>query len=123
MKKIILSSVCNMNKIKNLKEKIIICIITIALLKIGNLFNLYCPFLQLTGIECLGCGMTRALTSAIHFDYAAAFEYHRMFWSLPIIGLYALFDGKLFKNRLLNSGIISIIGIGFICNWILNLIN
>ncbi len=89
---------------------------------IGKLLKVPCVFLHITGIECLGCGMTRALLEAIQLDFASAFEYHKMFWSLPILGIYILFDGKPFKNRIINFGVIILIGIGFICNWVFNLI-
>jgi hypothetical protein len=108
-------------KIKNIKEKIIIFIMLLVATGMYRVLKIPCIVLHITGIECLGCGMTRALLSALRFDFVSAFEYHRMFWSLPIIGLYVLFDGKLFKNRVLNYAVIILIGAGFILNWAMNL--
>lgn len=65
--------------------------------------------------------MTRAVVSALNFDFVSAFQYHRMFWSLPIIGLYVLFDGKIFKKKFVNIGLLVVILVGFIVNWMLNL--
>lgn len=33
-----------------------------------------CPFRQLTGLQCPGCGTTRALHELVHGHFAAAFE-------------------------------------------------
>lgn len=44
------------------------------------LYFLYkCPFDFIFGISCPGCGMTRALISALHFDFSMAFYYHPLF--------------------------------------------
>lgn len=81
-----------------------------------------CPILGATGIPCLGCGMTRALLSALRLDLAAAFRYHPMFWAVPIIYLEFLFDGRLFKNKRVNRVLLSAIVIGFIANWIVKIV-
>ncbi len=108
-----------MIKIKHLKEKILIGIAIIVGISIGKLLRIPCVLLWATGYECPGCGMTRALISALRFDFVSAFQYHRMFWSLPILGLYVLFDGKLFKNKILNAFILILIAVGFVVNWVL----
>jgi hypothetical protein len=41
--------------------------------------NSICLFKNLTGIECYGCGMTRAILSAIHFRFVDAFHYNKLF--------------------------------------------
>ena len=46
-----------------------------------------CPAKKLFGIDCPGCGLTRACLSALRLDFASAFEYHPLFW---------LFGGGLF---------------------------
>lgn len=112
-----------MRKIKHLKENFLIGIAIIIGVSIGKLLNIPCVFLWATGYECFGCGMTRALLSALRFDFISAFQHHRMFWSLPILGLYVLFDGKLFKNKFINIGILVVILIGFVVNWMLNLVS
>ena len=37
-----------------------------------------CLIKILTGRECWGCGITRAIVSALHLDFVKAFEYHKM---------------------------------------------
>jgi hypothetical protein len=38
-----------------------------------------CLFKNLIGYECFGCGMSRAILSAIHFKFANAFHYNKLF--------------------------------------------
>lgn len=40
-----------------------------------------------TGIPCPGCGMTRALLSALRGDFAAALAFHPLWWTLPLLAL------------------------------------
>ena len=37
-----------------------------------------CLFKNLTGHECWGCGITRAVISTVQFDFAAAFQYNKL---------------------------------------------
>lgn len=56
---------------------------------IGILVLLYhCPFRYFFGIACPGCGMTRALLSALRLDLAAAFAYHPLWPFLLPVGMY-----------------------------------
>ena len=77
-----------------------------------------CVILELTGMKCPGCGMTRALIAALQFDFKSAFSFHKMFWSIPVLYISFLKDGNLFKNKLLNFIFHFIILIGFIMNWL-----
>lgn len=81
-------------------------------------FRVPCVFQTLWGIPCFGCGMTRAYKSLLHLDFAAAFSYHPMFWAVPILYLYVLYDGKLFSNKKWNVGVLIAIGIGFLLSYI-----
>ncbi len=84
-------------------------------------FRINCPILTLTGIPCLGCGMTRAVGSALRLDFAGAFSYHFMFWSLPLLFFCFMKDGRIFKNKYLNLIFYALILAGFVANWILKL--
>ena len=84
-------------------------------------FHLPCPFQGILHIPCPGCGMTRALMSACRLDFMAAFSYHRMFWSVPLLLFYMLYDGAPFRSRLLNRTLLVGLSIGFLLNWILNI--
>lgn len=44
-----------------------------------------CYFHELTGFECTGCGITRAIYSLMHFDFIAAIRYNALFvFSIPL---------------------------------------
>lgn len=44
-----------------------------------------CPIKFTTGISCAGCGMTRAWQHILQLDLAAAFYFHPLFWTVPVI--------------------------------------
>ena len=87
-----------MFKIKNLKQKMKLTIV-IALIIMGmKLFNLPCVYMAVFNFPCPGCGMTRAVTAALRFDFQEAFNYHMMFWTMPLFYIHFLYDFKIFKN-------------------------
>ena len=45
-----------------------------------NVFNgkSICIFTNVFGVECWGCGITRAIFSALYFRFAEAWEYNRL---------------------------------------------
>lgn len=47
-------------------------------------FGKACPFQILFGFSCPACGMTRAIQSALRFDFKSAFYYHPLFCLSPI---------------------------------------
>ena len=83
------------------------------------LLRIPCIYQRLFGMDCIGCGMTRALLSVLRLDFYAAFSYHPMFWSLPVLYVYFLCDGRVFRSKLWNGVVLGGIGLGFFVNWIL----
>lgn len=67
-----------------------------------------CPFKYLTGLDCPGCGLTRAFLSAFRLDFKAAFNYHPLFLLIGIELLYLLF-GNYFKLKPKTEAVIGII--------------
>ncbi len=100
-----------------MKTKLFVTLAVLIYTAVMTLFGGSCIFLELTGIECLGCGMTRALISAFRLDFAAAFSYHKMFWSLPFLYACFLRDGRLFRSKGLNVAFYILIAFGFVFNW------
>lgn len=90
------------------------CLGVLLLYKSGG-----CLIYRIFHIECLGCGMTRALISALKLDFRAAFHFHPMFWSVPILVAFILFEGRLFKKKIINTIIIGLIVAGFILQYVL----
>lgn len=62
-----------------------------ALCAVGLLYFLFdvvqigCPILYVTGIPCMGCGMTRAFAALLRLDFAAAFAYHPLVFAMPFL--------------------------------------
>ncbi len=67
--------------------------------------------------------MTRAVIAAVKFDLSGAFAYHPMFWSMPVLYLYFLFDRGLFKKKIYNVILLGSIALGFLVNWVSNIIS
>ena len=86
------------------------------------LLDATCIIKHFTGIECPGCGLTRAWLSVMRFDLVTAFQYNPMFWSVPIIFLYYWRDLRVFKSKFLNYAVIIVISVGFLANWIFGLL-
>ncbi len=46
----------------------------------------FCPSVLLLDVQCLGCGITRAIQHLIHFDFAGAAAFNKLsFIVLPIL--------------------------------------
>lgn len=95
----------------------------LGLLCIFYYFKIQCFFLTLFHIPCPGCGMSRALLAALRLDFRSAFDYHLMFWSVPLLYLYFLLDGRVFGSKFINRAVFIFILSGFVINWIFSLIN
>ncbi len=93
-----------------------------VLLLILSYFQVPCLFQATLGLPCPGCGMTRAIRSLLHFDFAAAFSFHPMVFSLPILFLYLLKDGGLFQKKQWDYVLLGFIGLGFVVHWVSSLV-
>lgn len=60
------------------------------LLLIIYIFSGYysCPYKLITGVDCAGCGMTRAMFALLRFDFAAARMYHPCVFLIVFDGVY-----------------------------------
>lgn len=110
-----------MRRIKELKNKLLLTVFCIAVLFVFWYFKVPCLYKCFFGIECMGCGMSRAFWSALRLDFTAAFSYHPMFWSVPILYLYFLYDGKLLGKRWVDTTVLVLIAAGFVINWIVKI--
>lgn len=55
-----------------------------------------CLFKNITGHECYGCGITRAMVCLMHFDFAGAYHYHRAVFIIAPV-LFYLWSGVLWR--------------------------
>ena len=106
-------------KITKLKEKLITCALILFIAAAMYLLQIPCLFQAIFGIPCPGCGMTRAYISLFRLEFAQAFAYNKMFWAVPVCGLFYLFDGKLFPNKWVNAALEGSIYALLFANWIL----
>jgi len=110
-----------MKHIPQPKQKLLLLGILTATVLTARALKLPCIYLHFLGVPCPGCGMTRAVFCALRLDLASAFSYHWMFWSVPVLIIMFLLDGKLFPKPLLNKLLLWLIGAGFAANWICSL--
>ncbi len=108
-------------KIKELKVKLLILGAVCAVLGLCFLFKPQCLFLTATGIECPACGLSRAWFSVFRGDITSAFGYNAMFWSIPLLVILYLTDGKLTGKKLIDNTIFILILIGFVLNFLIKI--
>ena len=58
-----------------------------GLFYIATGYGIPCMLYQLTGLQCAGCGLTRAMAAVLRLELGAAFSYHAL-W--PVFALYLL---------------------------------
>lgn len=85
--------------------------------------KLPCPLRAGFGIPCPGCGMARAWLAALRLDFAQAFRLHPMFWSVPVVAVFVLYDCSVFRNRHINAAIMTLLLIGLCVCYVFRLIS
>lgn len=106
----------------HLRIKLIILGAYACLLLFWVMMDWPCLFRAVTGIPCIGCGLSRAWLAALQLDLASAFRYHPMFWSIPVLVLLAFFDGKLLRKELWNRIFIILLLAGLVVCYIIRLV-
>ena len=104
--------------IENLKRKLIVTAIIFLGLLLVVLSDITCLFFSLFHIPCLFCGMTRAWSAALLFDFREAFAQHAMFWSVPLLYLFVMFDAKPFRKSALNYFAWGFLAAGYFVNYL-----
>ena len=100
--------------ISHLRLKLILTAVFAMTVVAFYAWGIPCVYSAVFSVPCPGCGMTRAWRCALSLDLIGAWNYHPMFWSVPLIYLYILFDGKLFQRRWLDRMILSFLAFGFL---------
>ena len=86
---------------KKLKEYIAPILAVAGLYAVMEAVGITCPIKFLTGISCMGCGMSRAWMAVLRLDIKKAFYYHPLFFTPPlfliIIALKKHINKKVYK--------------------------
>ena len=110
-----------MKKPANFKGKLLCLMLSGGLFGLWYHFRLPCVPRTLTGIPCITCGLTRAWLYALHLDFLSALRQYPMFWAVPILALFFLWDGKLFRRRGVNVWVLGILLAGMLLSYLLRL--
>ncbi len=87
-----LHSIYDDPRFATVRERIKIGFYILIIYIILSLLHIGCPMRFITGISCPGCGMTRAVLSALHLDFHSAFYYHPLFFITPFMLFLFLFE-------------------------------
>lgn len=112
-----------MRKPANLKWKLLVLGLFAVLVAVWIILQLPCVIRYVTGLICPGCGMTRAWLAVLRLDIGGAFQQHPMFWSVPVLALFAFYDGRLFKNRRVNTLVLGGLIVGLLLCYLIRLIS
>ena len=99
------------------REKLLITAGLLLGVTVMYLLQAGCPFQRLTGVDCPGCGMTRAVLLALQGRFSEALQRHWMVFSLPAVYLVFLTDGRIFRRRWMNIALIALLCAGFFLHW------
>lgn len=102
-------------------KKLTLTLLPALLFLYSYVFGFECVFRRWFGIICPGCGMTGAVRALLALDIQRAAACHPMVFSLPVILIYIFMNGRVFKNRYVNYGILSAVGAGFLVNYLIRL--
>ena len=103
----------------------LMCFLLIAAVYIVFHFTgIHCPIRFLTGVSCMGCGMTRAIFSAIRLHFSDAFSYHPL-WMIPGIFAVIWWNKKRLdrKSPLIFQIICGVFVIAFIAVYVMRLLD
>ncbi|MBR5529778.1 MAG: DUF2752 domain-containing protein [Oscillospiraceae bacterium] len=81
-----------------MKRKIVIICVSLGVLGIGLFlawlvslgFKVYCPFHVLTGLQCPGCGNTRATMALLRLDFRTMF-YYNLLYPLEMLYIFRIY--------------------------------
>lgn len=109
------------SKLMKLKDPVALCIGALGYAFILRLLNISCPILKLIGISCPGCGMTRALISAVKLDFTNAFHFHPL-WLLFLIFALILTILYIFEKKRVFNVFLFILVILFLITYVYRLL-
>lgn len=73
-----------------LKYILLLCVAFIANAVFVVAVQLQCPWKEILGIDCAGCGATRMVKALLRLDFYQAFRYNPLIFSLCVLGIIYL---------------------------------
>lgn len=105
-------------RIKHLPLKLFLTGVFAAAALTVKYLKINCLFRYFFGVKCPSCGLTSAVLKLMKLDFAGAFKENFTVYLVPVLYLYIIFDGRLFKNKAANGvvfwGILSVFFIKYI---------
>ena len=105
----------------DLYKKLAFLLFYLLVVFVMNRLGVTCLFKYLTGIDCPGCGLTRAALSLLKGDVRAAAGYNVMVFSLPLLFVYYFTDGRLFGKKA-DAAVVGAVALGFLVNWLIRIL-
>ena len=107
---------------KRILPRIVLLILLGASLLVAVWRETPCLIRQFTGVICPTCGMSRAWLAFFRMELGAAFCYHPMFWSIPVLALAFLLDGYAFPGKKATHVIYWVTLLGFTVTWMIRVV-
>ena len=108
-------------KITHLPVKLALTAAYLGLAALWYICDIPCVFRAALGVRCPGCGTTRAWLAAICGRLPEAFSYNPLFWAVPVLYIFILYDGHIFRKELLNRAVCLTILAGYLVLFLLRL--
>ena len=109
-------------KIRYLPAKLIMTAGYLAFAALRYIHDMPCIFRAALGIECPGCGTTRAWFAALGGRLTDAFAFNPLFWAVPVLYIYIMYDGHVLSSERLNRAVLFTILAGYLALFLLRLL-
>ncbi len=104
-----------------LNKQIFFKTIVISISIIIIFFFYKCPTKLIFGIDCPGCGMTRAYKALLRLDFVTAFHFHPLFPLPAVVFVYEIFKKKLFIGEKNERIVLLLFSLAFFVYWIIKI--
>lgn len=108
--------------LKRIRSRVLLLLLIGGVLLLWVAMGWPCMIRSITGFPCPGCGLSRAWLAALRLDFGAAFRFHPMFWSIPILALFLLLDGQLFRQRWANRVLLAVLLGGMAVSYVIRIV-